>query len=267
MDGQTLGLAGAANTRDLGGLPAWDGSRLRRGVLYRSGALQRLTDADVETLDRLRLATLIDLRHEREIELAGPDRLPARVPGRMVWLPLAHPDHDVFAAVNLVLSGRAGPATLSLLHGEGAAEAMVDVYQWLAGSAQARQVYGAAVRLIAAEDALPVLFHCTAGKDRTGWLSVILLRVLGVAPERVLADYLRTNEHNADSTAFVLGRARERDLDPAVLLPLLRADERYLAAAMSTVELAYGDFDTYLRVGLDLDEETLARLRSTLLEV
>jgi len=80
---RTLGLVGAPNARDLGGLPTADGRRVRSGVLYRASALGRLADQDVAALGRLRLSCVVDLRDSSEIRVAPADRLPAE-PGPAV---------------------------------------------------------------------------------------------------------------------------------------------------------------------------------------
>ena len=92
-DGVSLGLANAANARDLGGYPTADGRRVRRGLIYRANALNRLTEGEVEAVRGLRLACLIDLRHPDEVELVGPNRLPSPPPGRVVR-PGGPPDCD-----------------------------------------------------------------------------------------------------------------------------------------------------------------------------
>lgn len=262
----TLGLANATNARDLGGVATVDGRRVRRGLLYRANALNRLTDADLNVLDGLGLACVIDFRHPREIELIGPDRLPANPPRRLVSLPLFDPAHDVFTTVSAVLTGRAGDDSVARLRDGGAVAVMRELYRWFIDAPMARQVFGAALRIIVDDGALPLLFHCTAGKDRTGWLAAVLLGALGVDRDTVNADYLRTNELNAPGIAYVLAALAGRVDDPALLLPLLEARAVYLQEAFDAVDRHFGGLDGYLSAGLGLDAATLDRLRSRLLE-
>jgi protein-tyrosine phosphatase len=266
MGGRSLGLVNAANARDLGGYPTVDGRRVRRGLLYRASALNRLSDAEVDLVAGLGLSCLIDFRHPREIEMVGADRLPAPPPVRLESLPLFDPDHDVFTAVSLVLAGKAGPEVLTMLDGDGAVQAMHAIYRWFVRAPLAGQTFGAVLRMIASGDPLPLLFHCTAGKDRTGWLSVLLLRVLGVPPDLVRHDYLLTNTRNAASVSVLLDRAGRRLPDPNVLLPLLQAREDYLDAGLVEVDRAYGSFDRYLDKALGLDAGVLDGLRALLVE-
>jgi len=259
-------LEKATNARDLGGLVTADGRRVRSGLLYRANALNRLSDADVTVLGGLGLACLIDLRHPHEIELIGPDRLPPVPPGRVVSLPLFYSDHDVFTTVSAVLSGRADDPSLDRLRDGGAEAVMRELYRWFVEAPLARQAFGAALRIIADDEALPLLFHCTAGKDRTGWLAALVLSALGVERTVVAADYLRTNDLNAAGTAFVLAALAGRVDDPALLLPLLEARPVYLDEAFDAADRRYGGVDGYLTAGLGLDAASLDRLRGRLLE-
>jgi protein-tyrosine phosphatase len=262
----TVGLANAANARDLGGLITADGRTVRRGVLYRANALNRLSEEDVAVLAGLGLACLVDFRHGSEIDLTGADRLPATPPRQLVALPVFDPEYDVFTRVSAVLSGQAGSgATVRLTHDEGDA-VMRRLYRWFVSSTMGREQFGAALRLIAAADALPLMFHCTAGKDRTGWLSALVLSALGVDHDQILADYLRTNDLNETAVAHLVAAVADRVPDPTVLKPLLEARAEYLLAAFDEVDRAHGGVDRYLRTGLGVDEDMLAALRTNLLD-
>jgi protein-tyrosine phosphatase len=142
---------------------------------------------------------------------------------------------------------------------------MRQLYRWFVSSPPARRTFGAAVRLIADDEALPLLFHCTAGKDRTGWLSAIVLSALGVERDQVIADYLLTEELNAASNEFLLTVLAKRMIDPLAAVPLLEARREYIEAAFAEADALFGGMDGYLRQGLGLDEATLAGLRSNLL--
>jgi protein-tyrosine phosphatase len=261
-------LVNAANTRDLGGYPTADGRMVRRGVLYRASALSRLTDADLSRLAQLGLACVVDFQHPDEIAMVGPDRLPVPPPGRIISLPLFDPEHDVFTTVSALLTGRAGEDRVAQLRadhdGSAAVAAMLGLYRWMVRSATARQAFASVLRLIASGEALPLLFHCTAGKDRTGWLAAVVLSLLGVERAVVIDDYLRTNIANAEGTARVLARLSDH-LPTALLRPLLEARLDYLMAGFTEMEQAYGDVAGYVRDGLALDDATVAALRANLL--
>jgi protein-tyrosine phosphatase len=260
---RSLGLAGAPNARDLGGLPLADGRTVRSGLAFRTCALGRLTDADVQALDRLGLADVLDLRHGSEIDTAPPDRLPAGP--RVAHIPIFDPTHPVFTYVSAVLVG-ADLSGYAALAAEGTPGAMHAIYRWFVTAPAARAAFATAVRRIAAA-AGPVLFHCSAGKDRTGWLSALLLGALGADRPTIVEDYLLTNEMTADDTQTLLDTlCIARGVAPQLLRPVLAAAPGYLDTALATVAEQYGTLDGYLRAGLGLTEDELAALCTKLID-
>jgi protein-tyrosine phosphatase len=266
--GLSLGLEKATNARDLGGYRTMDGRTIRSGVLYRANALNRLTEADIESVGRLGLACVIDFRHQREIELVGVDRLPDPAP-RLVPLPLFDPDHDVFTSVSAAVRGVAGDEALAHLREDastgGARAMMIELYRRFVHAAEIRAVLATAVRLVADPAELPLLFHCTAGKDRTGWLAAIVLTALNVDRDTIMADYLRTTELNATGRDYMMSTLSARITQPDVILPLLEARAEYLLAGFDEADQRYGGMDGYLRDGLGLDEAVFTSLRANLL--
>jgi protein-tyrosine phosphatase len=268
VDGEDggLGLVGAPNARDIGGLVTADGRRVRTGLLYRASALGRLTDEDVVALRRLGLRTVVDLRDVSEVELAPPDRLPEPLP-EITALPIYDPEHPVFTYVSAVLLGHDTRGYTALAE-EGTPGAMMAIYRWFVTGEAARASFGAAVRLVADPEALPALLHCSAGKDRTGWLTAIVLTVLGVDRAAIETEYLVSNLLAAELNEAILAAMRERrpDLDEDALRPVFEARLEYLEAAYAEVERVYGTFDAYLRDGLGLDDAVLSALREALLD-
>ena len=218
----SLGLEKAPNARDLGGYLGAQGRRVRRGQLFRADSLHRLSEADLAVLAQLKLSCVIDMRSPGEVISVGADRLPTPPPAQLVSLPLYDPAEKIFVGVGVLL-GRSTAAELPVGDSASAVHLMRELYRWFVRSPLARQTFAAAVRLIADDEALPVLFHCTGGKDRSGWLSAILLSALGVDRAQVIEDYLRTEELNAASNEFLLARFSRRLPDPQVALPLLQA--------------------------------------------
>ena len=145
---------------------------------------------------------------------------------------------------------------------------MAEVYRWFVRGAAAREGFARAVRLAADPAHLPLLFHCSAGKDRTGWLAVVLLTALGVDEETVRADYLRHNdltvELRAAASAAMLRRRPE--LDPETAQAVLGVRPEYLDAAYDEVRRVHGSFGAYLVDGLGVDPEVRAALRTHLLD-
>lgn len=265
IEGGALGLERATNARDVGGYRTADGRRVRRGLVYRADALSRLSDADLVRVGELGLACVVDFRHLVEIRSGGADLMPATPPGRLVSLPLFDPEHDVFLTVSAVLTGTVDSVGLARFADGGGEAAMRDIYRWFVSSPMGREGFAATLRLIAEPGGLPLLYHCTAGKDRTGWASAVLLTALGVDRATVTADYLRTNHlMQPENTARLLTQ-RGRVPDALGILPLLEARADYLDAAFDEADRRHGSFDGYLREGLGLDDSVLDRLRAALL--
>jgi protein tyrosine/serine phosphatase len=110
-------------------------------------------------------------------------------------------------------------------------------------------VFAAAARLVATPSELPLLFHCTAGKDRTGWLAAILLTRTRGRRDTVMADYLRTTELNATGRDYMITTMSARVEEPEIILPLLEARAEYLDAAFAEADLRYGGMEGYVREG------------------
>ncbi|MFD0823369.1 tyrosine-protein phosphatase, partial [Micromonospora zhanjiangensis] len=181
-------------------------------------------------------------------------------------LPVHDPAHPVFTYVSAVLLGH-DLAAYRGLAADGTPAAMAAIYRWFVTDPSARAGFAAAVRLAAEPANLPLLFHCTAGKDRTGWLSVILLTALGVAEPVIRADYLRTNELTESLQEVILRAMADRNpgLDVESVRPVLQVRPEYLDAAYAQVRESYGTFDRYLRAGLALTQNTLTTLQTNLL--
>lgn len=255
-------LQGAVNVRDLGGFVTAQGRRLAAGRLFRADALHKLTDGDVEVLAGLGLRTVIDFRSPREITGSGPDRLPPGI------------DH-----LELPISGGNITATLGTASGESAgarpdlgegraAELMRTINRQFVTEPEYRAAFARTLHLIADPGHDPLLFHCTAGKDRTGWMAAIVLTALDVPREQVLADYLATNDYVWPSYRAWLTRAAESGQvrDPAAMRELLYQDPSYIGEAFAAVESGYGTFDRFLTDGLDFGPAQVERLRAALLE-
>lgn len=240
-------LASADNFRDVAGpgYPTAEGRRLRTGLIFRSNELQ-LSATDADSLTQLGIRDVLDLRDHPEVE-AHPD---VEVPGA-TWTHMRIPGIPMDDVATLT-SREAGLAT------------MRRVYRIFVEDHGAREAFGALLtRLAGAEH--PQLFHCTAGKDRTGWASALLLRVCGVPEATVLEDYLLTNRFDGTRAKY-LAMVREHlgAEKVAVYETVMVADEAYLAEADAAVAQHFGDLEAYLYDGLRLSPETTDTLRARL---
>ena len=130
-----------------------------------------------------------------------------------------------------------------------------------------RLAFGAALRLVCASARLPLLYHCTSGKDRSGWMTAIVLTALGVPRELVLRDYLLSNDlHRTGYTKLRFDLVKSGIVrDPELLRPILEQSATYLGAAFEEADRRYGSFSTFLTRGLDVSDAMLAGLRHALL--
>ncbi|MFE2108739.1 tyrosine-protein phosphatase [Kitasatospora sp. NPDC059463] len=262
---RSLGLLGAVNARDLGGYRTAEGLVLRAGVALRSDGLSRLTDEDLGRLAGLGLRRIVDLRSPDEVREAGADRI---ADGMSVHqLPVFAADFDIYATLREALADRDPRKQRALLGGGRADAMMTGLYRWFVTDRIARERFADVLRLLADPAGAPLLFHCSAGKDRTGWTAAVLLTALGVDRETVVTDYLLTNERSAVVVEAVLEGFRTRGLmhEPELLLPVFRAERHYLDAAFEEVEAGWPDFGAFWADGLGLDEAVLAGLRTNLL--
>ncbi|MFF9622443.1 tyrosine-protein phosphatase [Streptomyces griseosporeus] len=254
-------LAGVRNFRDVGGLPTVDGRRVRHGVLFRSGHLAHATQEDAAFLSSLGLHTIFDFRNAADQKLEGPD---VALPGvRNVNLPLSDPA-DGAEFWKMVRDGDI--EQLRGLLGDGrAAGRMIASYRQII---KERTAEHSRVLHALAEDSVPALMHCAAGKDRAGLSIAVTLLALGVEQEAIVADYL---ESNAKHRRYKVHRSNGSGdaYSPEVmelLSPLFDARAEYLTAAFETIEETWGGVDTYLEQGLGLTPATRERLRERLLD-
>jgi protein-tyrosine phosphatase len=232
-------LVGAKNFRDVGGYPTADGHTVRTGVVYRSNKLSELTDADLQSLAGLGVTVDVDLRNvvERHDE---PDRVPAGARYQVAdVISLSHGlRFHGNATVTLAKALAAG-----LFNGsENLAQSIA--YPFMVDFVGADYAFGDLLRAVAGNASGALVFHCTAGKDRTGWGTAILLSLLGVPRATVESDFLLSNEKLGDPKAVELS---------------------WLRAAFGEVDHLYGSMEAYARQGLGLDDATLAALRTRLL--
>lgn len=246
-------LDSVPNLRDIGGYKTRDGRRVRWGQVYRSGTLSYVTPQDMEALAALGIKLVCDLRSAEEIA-QDPDRTP---PGaEYAHLPLVAPSESMARLRALLFNKRKLPLMLV----ETYTRVMID------GNAA---LYGGILRRLAEPDNLPALIHCTAGKDRTGIASALLLLALGVPEDVIVADYTLSNLYYDSYLAYIteaIKPIRWLRVKPEDLKPLLLADARSMQAALDHLRAQYGSVEVYLRRAAGVDEEIIARLQANLLE-
>ena len=257
-----VALDGAVNVRDIGGYRSAHGLQVVRGRLFRGDTLSQLTSADVDRLDRLGLRTVIDFRTPGEVLLGGDDRLPWGV--EFASFPVS--GGDLGAVYELIASGDHERQQRELGGGR-AASFMAEMNRGFVSDGRQREAFGAAMRLVCAPGRLPLLYHCSSGKDRAGWMTAIVLTALGVPRELVLRDYLLSNDYHRTGYQKLRFDLVKTGIvaDPELLRPILDQSATYLGAAFEEADRRYGSFGRFLTYGLEVSEAMLAELRRSLL--
>jgi protein-tyrosine phosphatase len=243
--------------RELGGIPVANGF-VKPGAIYRSASLSQLDDADEAAFAQLEITTVFDLRTAAERDGAR-DRLPEGT--RTIWLDVvADAPDNVAASIPTLL---ADPAALEQLLGGGRADGyLADANRKFVSLPSAlaayRQFY---LDLIDENRTGAALFHCTTGKDRTGWAAASFLLLLGASEDDVRADYLETNADLAPALRPMLDGLKAKGVDTDLLQPILGVRDSYLDAALDEVGSQYGTIENYARAGLGLTDEQLSTLR------
>jgi protein-tyrosine phosphatase len=228
-----LPMAGGFNVRDLGGLVGADNRRVVWGRIFRADDLHRLTPEDQDYLAGLPLRTVLDFRVEREA-VRFPDMLPPSVSRRLL---------------RPILAG-AQDAGAEDFSADEADAFMLNIYRYLALDERPLAVYRELFHLLQwEEEARPLLFHCSAGKDRTGFAAALILLSLGVSREAVLRDYLASLPCLAGKYPSPRGIFSIRDA--------------YLQTALEAIDRAHGSLDGYLENVLGVDR---GRMRGIYLE-
>lgn len=239
-----LNLAGASNFRDLGGYPGKDGRTVRWRQIFRSNHLGQLTEADVEALRPLRLKSAFDFRgtEERGAATCG-------LAGIAV--------HSLPIEPTVVAALRARLASGVALSSADALDVMRDSYRnYVRYSTPSFRALFAHLL----EDRAPLVIHCNAGKDRTGFACALILQALGVPDEVIAEDYLLTNRfYRRDPGA-------SSDLPDEVRQVLGSVESSFLAAAFDAISADYGDLESYFSDGLGLGAGERARLEARYLE-
>ncbi|UVM29879.1 tyrosine-protein phosphatase [Pseudomonas sp. B21-021] len=251
-DLDTPRLKGIDNFRDIAGITtaystAHDGT-MRAGVFYRSNALTP-TASDLATLNGLGIKAVYDLRTPSEI---------AGTPDTMIS-GATYQNIDIIGATT---SG-ANITTVSFKSAADATAMMQETNRAFVSDAGMRGQLGVLFNELAGVDGA-ALFHCTAGKDRTGWTAAVLQSIAGVDNATIMSNYLATNDYTADRVAKTL--AMMPPSMAAIYAPLLGVEASYLQAGLDQVTAQYGSMDNYLKQGLGLSQETIYVLRGKMVE-
>ncbi|PXY89422.1 protein-tyrosine-phosphatase [Bifidobacterium asteroides] len=246
------------NFRDLGGIGTIHGRLVRPHKFIRSGQLVGLDEETKrELVDRYQVTQVVDFRRPFEIQESPDDRL----------------EGVTFTNIDLLEQSGTNSASLDDFASLGLANQvnghMLNVYHDLVMSPAAQQGYGRFLRIVVDNTQGATLFHCFAGKDRTGFAAALVLWLLEVDDAQIFADYLKTNQERVAANNQLLDQFRARGFDQDSLDALqiaLCVKKEYLAHAQETMVEAYGDVFAYARQALGFGPDQVETLRSNLLE-
>lgn len=259
-----LPLEGTPNFRDLGGYETTDGRFVRWGMLYRSGVLTYLTQADYNYLNHIGIHAICDFRTPSE-NAAAPETWIPNAPVKHISLPIGtdQKNQDATESMQKLLATNPTPDQLR--------DWMVKIYANFAFSA-APQYAQLFAKLKG--DSLPLLYHCTGGKDRTGVFSAFVLLTLGVPEQTVLNDYALTNRYLGEAGPAALKKMTAASgsganfmakLTPEQQKAMMSADPEYLRTTLRSIDTKYGSFDNYRRTELHVSDADTQALRNCLL--
>lgn len=244
-------LEGGSNFRDLGGYATTDGHSLKWGKIYRSADISKLTQNDLELIQKRRIQTVVDLRGHQEQALS-PDRLN---PGTEYILCPAGSD-------NL----GSWMKTVSKLKGNAGDSLMIAYYSNI--DSLAARYMPMFDKLLKMSSQQGLVFHCSAGKDRTGIAATLLLTALGVPDETIMNDYLASNYYRLSAnTQAVKGMVSTMHIDRQVAESMMQVKPTYLVATINKIKKQYGSINNYLTTQLDLTKEKRAILKSKFLKL
>lgn len=227
-----LPLEGAYNFRDLGGIKTKNGKHVRWNKVFRAGDLAGLTPADLSYLQHLPLTTVVDFRTNEEV-VNAPDQLPS----------LTKSYHYGIAPGNLGITSISDMVDLKR---EEINKKMIEMNETLVSDSTIIEQYRKYFELLQDEKNTPLMFHCSAGKDRTGMAAALFLSALGVDEETIMSNYLLSNVYLGDKYAGFLA-------DYPTLEGLFVVRPEFIQAGLNRIKADHGSIDHYLTQVLNVD--------------
>jgi len=251
-------FAGLSNFRDMGGYVTVDGRRMKRGILYRSEDLSRLTREDQQNLQHYGIRLICDLRTPQERK-SKPARLPDAAQPQMVHIPIYPHENYSHWQVFAFLFGKSGA--------EGFDQYARTFYRRMLHEhrSQIREIFA----LLAEEEHWPALIHCTGGRDRTGFITALIQLVAGVPKAAVLEEYLLTNQYYAERMEKFIRLMRALTLyqvTPERMRHIMWVRREFLESVLDEMAQVWGTVENYLVEGCGIEREKLLDFRARLLE-
>lgn len=244
---QSLSLSGVVNFRDIGGYLTMDGRQVKHGIFYRSAPLVHLSEAQKDFVDSLQLQVIYDFRST--LEITGNEDYVSESTTYKHVSGIAELD-DTHMHGNFDFATLMQQVDMKTLQ-----EFFKNVYRTLPFQNPAYQQMMKDIE----ENETPMLFHCSAGKDRTGFASALLLKTLGVDDETLLYDYLLSNDlrKSANESVFAKVGKKQEEMESFMLVY-----SEYLQQSFACINEKYGNFETYLLEEFGIDRKRRTKLKN-----
>ncbi|TKT90697.1 tyrosine-protein phosphatase [Dyadobacter frigoris] len=236
------------NFRDIGGIKTMEGKTVRWGKIFRSDNLAGLKKNEFHKFNDLRIQTVYDLRTANEIK-GKEDQLPENV--KYVHFSTVKDNGDLLTKLkSRVLNGE--------ISEEKSIELTLELYKGCV-SENLPTVRNLLQQILTSDE--PVLYHCSAGKDRTGMTTALILSILKVDRQTILDEYLLSNYYRKDKIEKMLGKVKlaklvKRHINTKVIENFMKVDERYLNATFEVIDKKYGGMDSFIKNELQIDDKT-----------
>jgi len=249
-----LPLQGAVNVRDLGGYATTTGQCVRWGKVFRSDHLSNLTGRDIDFLKHMKLRCVCDFRTSTEAQ-RRPDRFPGDGPGKHLHLPMDNLKSDPTDLFKKLESGDTSWLTKEFL-----------IEGYILNIEEFAPVWGEVFKRLADPGHLPLVFHCTGGKDRAGTCAALILLALGVPEETVIYDHGLSNIYIRDVVNRIYAKFDAAGIDREKISPYFSAPRYCIEAVLAHLRQKFGSAVAYLKSKAGVTEEMLGRIREELLE-
>lgn len=240
------------NFRDIGGIRTVDGKQVKWGKIFRSGKLEKLESDEFEAMKTLGIKTVVDLRTVGEVDHA-PDNIPANAGMNWVHIPISGITDEELERTNKEIRKQSAEA----FDGAGKMETVMERF-----ANQGTKDFAKVFQLLLDNNNSSLVYHCTAGKDRTGLLTALILTSLGVSEEVIMQEYLLSNyyryhkiERNARLGAQILG------IETEASRAIMDVRPNYLNASYKAIKSKYGSIQNYLQEGLGLSANDLDKMK------
>lgn len=245
---------GVVNFRDLGGYETADGHRLKWGQVFRSGHLARVAEEDKRLIKRMGIKVICDFRTPGEME-AQPDWLPEDGSTTYLHYPIVHGEFDPVEAMESLQKGDVSWLTEDFI-----------IKRYIQKIDEFPKVWGEILKMLVDPDNRPLVFHCTAGKDRAGACAALILLALGVPEDTIIYDHGLSNVYIADALEKINERIRAMGVDPEKVAPYFTAPRNAIVTFVDHIRKSYGSASEYLMTRAGLNKKTLELLKKELLD-